>query len=160
MAVKFKSEEFSKYRKLADSIEDNLQVEAGVIKEKEPHRSYRDNLPEGITYETIEEISKYNADFNTAAHIAVGEVAAEVFKDKKVDTVEAEVGFFGARDKIAMTVSRDKTYFNYLAGEDDPKEVTKHLVMKTTVTTHSAKGTSLKKVRETMGEEFANMFKS
>ena len=160
MAIQFKSEQVAKYRDLADSVKENLEYSDGNIREKEPHSAYYSNLPEGFTKEQVEDLSKYNAKFNTAAHVAVGEIAAEVFKkNKSVESVEAEVGFFGAQDKISMTVSRQKTYNNFLAGEGEPKEVTKHLVMKTTVTTHSAKGYGLKSVREAMGEEFEQLLK-
>ncbi len=160
MTIKFSSEAVYKYRELADSVKENLEYADGSIREKESHSAYYAGLPDGFTKEKVEDLSKYNAKFNTAAHVAVGEVASDVFKKHKdIDSVEAEVGFFGSQDKLSMTVSRQKTYNNFLANEGEPKEVTKHLAMKTTVTTHSAKGYGLKSVREAMGEEFEKLVK-
>lgn len=160
MAVNFKSENIQKYKDLSDKIKDNLTVESNIIKEKEPHSVYYANLPEGITKKEIEEISKYNSKFVTAAHVAIGEVAAEIFNDdKNIDTVEAEINYFGKNDSINVTVFKEKVYQNHLAKDDEPKEVTKHLVMTTSINTVSSKGYGLKAVRESMTEEFTNMFK-
>lgn len=160
MAVNFKSENIQKYKELSDKIKDNLEVKDSVITEKEPHAAYYNNLPEGITKKIVDEISKYNSKFVTAAHVAVGELAADVFtKDKSIDTVEAEIGYFGKSDTINITTSREKVYQNHLAKEGEPKEVTKHLVMSTSINTISAKGYGLKAVRDSMTEEFSNMFK-
>lgn len=161
MSIKFKSENIQKYQDLANSIKENLQVEGSNIKEKESHSAYYNNLPDGITKDQVETISKYNGKFITAAHVAIGDLASDIFKkDKSIDTVEAEVGYFGKNDSINVTVNRSKTYNNFLAKEGEPKEITKQLVMSTTVETSSAKGVSLKAVKESMSEEFANNFKS
>ena len=91
--------------------------------------------------------------------MAVGEVAADIFKkDKSVLEVNAHIGFFGKSDSIDIDVSRSKKYQNHLAEKDEDKEVTKHLVMKTTVETQSTKGLGLKSVRASMSEEFRDSF--
>ena len=160
MAVKFNNETVNKYRDLADNIKSNLEVEGTVIREKEPHETYYSNLPDGITRKQVEELTKYNSKFLTSAHVAVGELAAEVFlKDPKVETVESEIGYFGKQDKINITVNKEKKYNNFLAKEGEDKEVIKHLVMTTSVTSTSMKGYGLKSVREAMSEEFEQMFK-
>jgi len=160
MSVNFKSENIAKYKELSDSIKDTLEVNDATIKEKEPHSAYYSNLPEDISKKQVEELAKYNSKFVTATHVAVGELAADIFKGKKsIETVEAEVGYFGKADSISVSVVRSKTYQNHLAKEEADKEVTKQLVMQTTVTSQSAKGYGLKAVRESMSEEFAGMFK-
>ena len=109
--------------------------------------------------EHVEELAKYNSKFVTSAHVAVGELAADIFKqNKNIDQVEAQLGFFGKTDSIEIGVSRTKTYQNHLAERPEDKEITKHLVMKTTVTSQSIKGYGLKSVRESMSEEFQGMF--
>lgn len=159
MAVTFKSENLEKHRELAYKIKENLVVEDTTIKEKEDHSAYYNNLPEGITKKEVEAISKYNSKFITSAHVAVGELAAEVFKDnKKAEEVNATIGYFGPQDNIEISVFREKTYQNHLA-KDGNTEVTKHLVMQTTVNSMSNKGLGLKAAREAMGQEFADMFK-
>lgn len=160
MSVNFKTENLQKHKELSDNIRNSLTTEGTSVKEKEGHSAYYSNLPEGITSKTVEDIAKYNTKFVTAAHVAIGELASEVFvKDKSAQQVEAEIGFFGKQDKINITVDRSKTYQNHLAENDADKEVTKHLVMKTTVTSQSVKGYGLKAVRESMSEEFQGLFK-
>ena len=160
MTVKFKSESIQKYRDLVDSIKDNLEVNGTNIKEKESHSAYYANLPEGITKTQVETISKYNSKFVTASHVAIGEMAADIFqKDKNAQQVYGSIGFFSKSDSIDITVNRSKTYQNHLAENEADKEVTKHLVMKAIVTTQSSKGYGVKSIKEAMSEEFQDMFK-
>lgn len=155
MTVKFTSETVQKHSDLSDKIKTGLSVEGAKIKETESHATYYDNLPEGIDRKQVEELSKYNGKYVTAAHVAVGEVAADIFKkDPKAETVEAAIGFFGKTDVIEMSVARTKQYQNHLAENEADKEITKHLVIKTTVTTQSSKGYGLKAVRDSMSKEF------
>ena len=160
MSVNFKSENVQKYKELSDKIKETLTTQETSIKEKESHGAYYANLPEGFDRKAVEDLAKYNSKFVTAAHIAVGELATEIFKSKKsIDSVDAEMGYFGKADSINVAVVRTKTYQNHLAKEESEREVTKQLVMHTTVTSQSAKGYGLKAVREAMSEEFAGMFK-
>ena len=160
MSVTFKSENLSKHKELSDKIKEALVAEGTSIKEPESHSAYFNNLPEGISRKEVEEVAKYNTKFVTAAHVAVAEVAANIFvNDKSAQEVNATVGFFGKSDSIDVTINRTKTYQNHLASNDDEKEVTKHLVMKTTVTSQSMKGYGLKSIRESMSEEFQGLFK-
>ena len=157
--VNFKSDNIQKYKDLSDKIKDGLTVTGTVIKEKETHGTYYANLPEGHTQKTVEELSKYNSKFVTASHVAVGELASDIFKtDVAATQVEASVGFFGKSDTIDITVNRTKTYQNHLAENEADKEIVKHLVMKATVTTQSTKGYGVKAVKESMSEEFQGMF--
>jgi len=159
--MEFKADNLTKFKALADKIKATLEVENHAIKEAKSHTAYYDNLPEGHTRDTVAALSDYNSKFVTASHIAVGEIATGILaKDKKVDTIEAEIGMFGKNDHINITVNRSKTYNNFLAKDDQDKEITKHLVMTTSVSMHSAKGTALKSVKEAMGEEFHGKFKT
>ena len=159
MSVNFKSENLQKHGELAAKIKAGLVAQGNVIKETVPHSTYTENLPEGITAGQVEELSKYNGKFVTATHVAVGEMAAEIFKgDKAAESVEAEVGYFGKNDSISINVARTKIFQNHLAKDPSDKEVVKHLVMQTTVSSSSVKGNGLKAVRDTMSEEFAGMF--
>lgn len=159
MSINFKAENLQKHAELAKSIKSSLKADGTIIKESEPHLAYLANLPEGHTTKTVEELSKYNGRFVTATHLAVGEMAADIFKaNKNIDTVEAEIGYFGKNDSININVSRSKTFQNHLAKDPTEKEVTKHLVMQTTISSSSVKGNGLKAVRDSMSEEFAGMF--
>lgn len=159
MSVTFKSENVQKYKPLADSIKEGLEVQGNTLKEKESHSAYFANLPEGITKKEVEDLSKYNAKFITSAHVAVGEIAADLFqKDSSLSQIDASVGFFGKTDTIDMSVNRTRTYQNHLAENEADKEIVKHLVIKATVSTQSAKGYGVKSVKESMSEEFQGMF--
>jgi len=161
MSVTFKADNIAKHKDLSDKIKEALVVEGPTIKESEPHSAYYSNLPEGLSRKEVEEVAKYNSKFVTAAHVAVGELASDVFvKDKDLNEVNASIGFFGKSDNIEINVSRSKTYQNHLASNEEEKEVTKHLVMKTIVTSQSMKGYGLKSIRESMSEEFQNLFSS
>lgn len=160
MSVKFTSENLQKHGELAGKIKAGLTVEGTTIKEKESHSAYIANLPEGHTAKSVEELSKYNGRFVTATHVAVGELAADIFKgNKSVDSVEAEIGYFGKNDSISINVAREKVFQNHLAKDPSEKEVVKNLVMHTTVSSSSVKGSGLKAVRDSMSEEFSGMFK-
>lgn len=160
MAVNFKSENISRHRELADKIKENLTTEGSLIREKEVGSAYLSNLPEGIDKKHVEDISKYNSKFITAAHVAVGEVASDLFvSDKKLQEVDAEIGYFGKSDKMNISVARQKTYQNHFDSDNPDAEITKHLVMKTTVASNSVKGYGLKSIRASMAEEFKDICK-
>lgn len=156
MAVNFKSDSLTKHKELSDKIKGGLTAEGSSIKEAESHSAYFGNLPEGIERKVVEDIAKYNNSFVAAAHVAIGEMAGDIFQaDKKIDKVEAQVGFFGDKDKITATVNRSKTYRNNFAETEEDKELTKHLVISSTVHTS---GTGLKSIRNAMSEEFKDKF--
>jgi hypothetical protein len=148
------------YNALASKIKENLAVQDGAIEEKEKHSVYDQNLPDGITPETVKSISKYNASFVNASHIAVGQMAAELFKeDKKKQTVNASIGFFGPDDTVDITVHRSKTFTNSFAKEGEPKEVEKTLYMQSSTTVRSNNGSGLRSLKEELSKELSSMFK-
>lgn len=160
MSVHFEDEKLAKNKELSDRIKAGLEVDGAKIKEKEKHKTYFDNLPEGLTEQTVKDMSEYNNKYVLGAHVAVGELAAEVFvKDKEIDLVDANVGFFGPKDKITMTVRRSKEYNgrspNSKDDADKDLKVTKHLVMLSEVETS---GSGIKKIREAMSAEFKDRF--
>lgn len=156
MTVRFTSEAIEKHRGLADAIKSGLGVEGTVIKEKESHSAYNANLPDGITPDTIKAVSKYNGSFVKAAHVAIGETAAEIFKsDKSVDKVTASMGYFAPSDSLNFTAERSRVYPNPQAGADDPAKITKNLVL---TMTDDIRGQSVKSLRDAMSAEFTNKF--
>lgn len=156
MSVEFKSDKLTKYRVLADKIKANLKTEKASIKEETSHGAYFANLPEGIEEKVAKELAKYNSDFVSAAHLAIGETAADMFKkEKTLNKVNAEIGFFGNRDKITATVDRTKQYTNAFAEKEEDKKITKHLVVSSSVQTS---GFGLKSIRNEMSKEFKDLF--
>lgn len=154
MAITFNNEKLDKHRELADAIKSGLETNGSNIVEKEGHGAYYANLPEGVDKKQVEAVAKYNNNFVLASHIAIGETAADMFKkDKSLERVDAEVGFFGKRDKIQTTVHREKTYTNSMAKTPEEATITKHLVMTPKIETG---GYGLKGIRAALSEEFKN----
>lgn len=146
-----------KYKALADSIKSHLKVDGNSITEEKERSAYLSNLPDGITAKTIEEISKYNSKFLAAAHLAVANIASDIFKKTNYNQVNATIGYFGPRDTINMLVSKSKTYYNHLPG-DNPKEVTKYMVFNTKVESTSIKGYGIKSLLKDISENFKQKF--
>jgi len=158
--MEFTSENIQKHKELANAIKSGLDVKSNVITEKDPRSAYLTHLPDGVTEKQINALSIYNAKFVTAAHVAVGELAADIFtKNKGTDEVTASVGYFGKHDSIGITVAREKKFQNHLAENPADKEITKHLVMRTDIQIQSGKGAGLKAARASMSEEFTGSTK-
>lgn len=156
MSVRFNGEAIDKHRDLADAIKNGCAVDGSTIKETESHSAYNANLPEGLTPATIKEVARYNTNFVKAAHVAVGELSADIMsKDKTVDKCTAQLGFFAPGDTLGFTAERSRMYPNPQAAEGEPNKVTKHLVL--TMTT-DIRGQSVKSIRDTMSESFKNQF--
>lgn len=156
MAVTFNSEALAKHSELASKIKQTLSVNNSTIKEEESHKAYYENLPEGIEKETVEKVAGYNQSYVAAAHVAVGEIAAAEFNsNKELERLDAQLGFFGKKDSIEMTVHREKTYRNNFAETEEDKQLKKHLVISASV---KSSGHGLKPIREAMSEEFTNTF--
>lgn len=160
MSIQFKADQVAKNRELADKIKSAVSSKDGIITETESHSVYHGNLPEGITKDTVESLSKYNSKFVNAAHVAIGELAAESFvANKELPAVTGKIGYFAKNDSLEFTVSREKTYNNKFAGEGQPATVTRHLVIDMTAAVHGNKGSGVKSLRAAMSEEFAGICK-
>ena len=160
MTIEFDFKNKEKYKDISDKVKSKLTYQDGKISEEESHSCYYENLPEGITKEVVDKISKYNNKFIIGAHIAFAEMASDVFlnKDKNIETINAEVGYFGPHDSLKVTIDKSKKYNNFLA-TDGETEITKHLVMKAEVTSTSSKPYGLKSVREALSQEFEKLLK-
>lgn len=160
MKTSFTAEPIQKFSTLASAIEANLELKEGTIQDITPLKIYNENLPCNITPEQRKELSKYDSEYITAAHIAVGSFSADLFKkDKTLTAVLAQVAYGAPRDNINITVERSHTYTNHLAKNEADKEVIKHLSMTTNVEVKGARGISLKRIKDLMGEEYENSFK-
>lgn len=156
---KFNTPQTDKFQTLADSITENLDVKGNVVTEKEPHKPYYDNLPEGVTVELVETISDYNSKFITASHVAVGQLAADIFRNEKdVHAVHGQIGFNGKNDNIEISVDRSKTYRAGF-GPNDNGTVTKNLCMTASVNTKSTTGHHIDSVRKAMQTAYTESIK-
>lgn len=148
----FKDEKLAKHKELADKIKESLQREAGMITEREDRGAYLANLPEGINKEVVDTLSKYNNGYTVAAHVAIGEMAAEAFKaDKKLDRIDSKLTVGGVRDTMEVTVHREKTFKNSFAKTPEEETIHKSLVMTTKIQSNT---TGLKSIMKAMSEEF------
>lgn len=156
MSVNFKADSLQKHQPLAAKIKESLVVEGSKAREEESHKAYFDNLPEGIDRATVENVAKYNQNYVSASHVAVGEIAAEQFNNNKdLNRMDVEIGFFGKRDKIELTVHREKEFRNNFAENEEDKVRKKHLVINSSI---SSSDYGLKSIRDAMSEEFTNSF--
>ena len=158
MTVSFKTETLNKNRPLADSIKENLKLHEGSLQEDAPHKAYNDNLPNGLTVESVKELAKYNNAFIRATHLAVAEKAAEVFNAKgnqDVNNVTAKVGFLTSTDSLKFNVERSHDYPNPRAADGEPNKVTKHLVISME---QEVRGMAVKSVKDAISAEFKERF--
>ena len=89
---------------------------------------YNENLPEGITPDTVKSISKYNTAFTAAGVHAVGSLAVEAFKkDSKLERVSGSLEM-GYKDSLDVSVDRKTETRNNLQKDADgnPTVVTKY----------------------------------
>lgn len=157
MSVRFNGEIVEKSRELADAIKAGCEVKGNHISEKESHSAYNAHLPEGFTPDSIKELGKYHANYVRAAHIAAGELSADIFKkDSNAKTATMSVGYFVPTDGLNFTVERSRQYPNPQAGDGSEDKITKDLVI-TMGATHKAN--SVKSLRNAMSEQFKNSFK-
>lgn len=162
MALQFNSTRIDAHRELADKIKEGAKVDAGnrQITEVTPGGTYMGNLPEGLTPELVAAKAAYDSRFLSASHVAVGELAAEIFNnDQEAKEVSAAFGYGDARGKVSFDVTRQAEYRNSFAKEGEPTHVTKHLVMSATVHATSNIGHGLKALREDLAEQFVGSFK-
>lgn len=157
MTQKFQTPVAEPYRELADKIAAGFKIEGATIAETAPHAAYNENLPDGITAATIKTVAKYNNSFIQASRLAVAEASAEMFSaSPKIDTVNAELGFFAPGDSLRLRVERERTYVNPQAGEGQPNTLSKQLVIGMTV---NHRGQSGKALRDALSTEYAEQFK-
>ena len=166
--ITFTSPAIVKHRELTDAIKGNLNTSAAVtegdrvtVTETEEHSAYNSNLPAGHTPETVQELKNYNANFVKAAHVAVGEVAADVLTaNKGIAKVEVGLGFFGKGDSLQFTADRSREYPNPKFKSPDapngtPEKIHKALVV---TMTEEVKMPGVKPVRDAISSEFADRF--
>lgn len=150
-----------KYENLANKIKEGMKYdkENNVINEVEEHSVYNKNLPEGVTPEVIKNITNYNSEFINAAHIAVGDMAADIFKqNKNIENTTANIGFFGPKDSISITANRKMEFTNSFAKPGEEQTVVKNLHLKGVVEIKSNNGIGLKKIKEEISQTFAGRF--
>jgi hypothetical protein len=135
---------------LAKKIEASIKIDAtgkGSV-EGDP---YGENLPEGITLDTVKKVAGHNANFVAAGAYAFGRLSVEAMaKDKKLDKTTLELGF-NHRDTAAYNVEREHVFTNRL--QANAPDVVKHGYMSVNVTTRAgSNGGQLKQARAAIVE--------
>lgn len=98
----------AKNEELISKITESLTTEGGVI--SSTGSVYNDNLPEGLTPETVEAVSDYTTSFVASGMEAVGHAAIKAMvADKAINQVTADIGM-GAFGSVAYSVDRSKEY--------------------------------------------------
>lgn len=112
----------------------SAKIEAGIAVDKktgagiENGNLYNDNLPEGLTTDTVKQVHDYNTTFVAAGTLAFGNLAATAMKSNK-SLEEANISIkMGVKDKLEINMLRSKEYTNPLVENSDP--VTKYGVVK------------------------------
>lgn len=159
MSHQFKNEALNKHRELANAVKEHLQVEGSVISEKEEHSAYNATLPEGLTPELVDKLSKHTGKFITAAHVAINELATDIFTgDKSINTVTAQVGVFAKGDKIKSVIEREKSFTVHLDKTKEPTVTTKNLVSTRSVELDFQSAPGLKAAIGHMQQEYRDTF--
>ena len=100
--------------KLAEAIYAEMEVSSeGAASVKS--NVYVTNLPDGITEEVVEDLSKYNKEFVAAGTMAFGKKAIEAMSGSKLDRAVCQIGM-GKHDHVDLVMDRSKVYQNHLAG--------------------------------------------
>ncbi len=106
---------------IADSL--TLDKERGLLIE-EKKGVYDQNLPEGITTETVKTLSEYDQLFVTAGRHAVGTAALEAFKaHKDLNELSCTLSYRGPKDSVVIDAARSREFKYQLNGT--PQSVTK-----------------------------------
>ena len=111
--------------KLSTAIRAELSVDkqTGLVT-GDSKKVYNENLPEGITEETVKSISDYNTTFVAGATHAVGEMAIDAMKaNSNLERVSAELGF-GYKDTLDLAVDRRVEIKNHLIKDENGEPTT------------------------------------
>lgn len=108
----FSGKSIDKYVALAEEIQNNLTLsEKGDFVEIEKGAAFYNNLPEGITRDTVDALANYNNDFINASHIAMANVAAPHFEaNGGAERVKAKVSIGPRNDSLFLSAEEQRSY--------------------------------------------------
>lgn len=142
---------------MADKIYSTLQrADNSTITASES--IYQDCLPENLTLETVMNVRQHDGDFIAASTKAVGDYAVnQMANTKEITELTSKINI-GGKDNVSTTVLRTKEFTNSFAKEGEPKTITKHGVVTTTVELqHTRNIGALKQARNDISELAAKM---
>lgn len=153
MSHKFTTPAIDKLRPVVDRIKEGVIREGDHFSEATSHSAYNANLPEGLTPDVVDSVQKYNITFVKAAHVAVGELGADVFAaNKSVDKVTAKLGFFGPGSHVELAAERSHSFLNPQAKPGEDATIVKECFVsgKTVVSTGDVRS-----IRTAISQQFA-----
>ncbi len=133
------------------------KIEAGIIVDKatgvtaEKDDLYENNLPQGLTIDTIKQVSEYNTSFIAAGAYAFGKLAVEAMEgNKQLEKATAELKR-GVKDAVSYNIDRKKDWVNRLG---DGATIEKYGVVTASYDVRAGKGSSgqLKAARTLISE--------
>lgn len=133
---------------LAVKIEQSIKLDKSTGIAATEGDPYGDNLPEGISLDTVKTVNGYDADYVAAGTYAFGKISVDAMKSsKKLDhtSVELQMG----PNVTTVSFDRQKEYTNSLAKEGEPNKIVKWGVSTTTFEVRGGKNSGeLKKARQ------------
>jgi hypothetical protein len=131
---KIKERTLALAEKIADSIKIDKTTGVGLSEGK----VYEDNLPEGITIDTVKNINSYDADFVAAGTLAFGKLSIDAMKtSKKLEHTNIEIAM--GNNVTSVGFDRTRVYTNSLGKEGEPDKITKYGVATTTFEVRAGK---------------------
>lgn len=136
---------------LSTKISEGIKIDAKAATATAGESLYKDNLPEGLTMETVKSVSDYNTTFVAAGAHAFGEAAVAAMKgSKNLDRISVDIPM-GVKDHVSYTVDRIKEVANRFGTGD--ATIIKHGVVTTSYEVRAGKNSGqLKAARQLIGE--------
>lgn len=133
---------------LSENIKKELKYDKDSHTIKSENSVYSENLPDGITMDTVEKVNHYDVTFVAATGMAVGEMAIhQMAKEKTVEQISAEFPM-SKHNNVTHVVTRERTFTN-IADPNNPIPKWGDLATKVTIQAGRNQG-ELKKVRNTL----------
>lgn len=149
------SEISQKVTTLADHLQSQMEVKDGGVLNL-PSKVYEENLPEGLSMETVKQVKSHDEDVVAALTLATGRKGEELMKaDKGLGAVNSNMKF-GKFGDVSVEYNRSKTGPKSVT---DRTEVTRYGTTQARVRTFAGKPKGeLKKVRESLASNAEKLF--
>jgi UPF0288 family protein (methanogenesis marker protein 3) len=142
---------------LAKKLEDTIKIDSKKGNTEVTGDPFKENLPDGLSMDTVAAVKDYNTTFVAASSMAFGNLAIEAMtKNKSLEQANVSFGM-GGRDSVEHTFIRQKDVRNVKTGET----MQKFGSMTTTMEIHAGnqKAGQLGAVRAQLSELATERFK-
>lgn len=137
---------------LSTAIQKSITVDAKAATVTVSPTVYADNLPAGLTLESVSQVREYDTNFVAATAHALGTIGvASMAKEKSLTNLEAEFGMGHKGNAVTHSLERKKVTIDQLHNKG--AEITKFGHMSTTVEFSAGKNAGqLKAARKTVSD--------